>query len=308
MTGQQTAFERFIDNLRDADCKPKQTSTGWWEARCPVHTDRRPSLGIKPVSGTFIVRCLAGCERPKILAAFDMRDPDMWDEPREARTDSHRPRTNDRWLPCHRNGSAGHGKVAEYHYRDQHGALVFGVTRCEAKDFAQWRPDEESKTGRRWGIKDRETGNWLVQPVPYRLPEALAAIEAGMNVWVVEGEKDADRLATIGIAAVCNNGGAGSANGIRKWTAEHHAVWLKDADVIVVADKDDAGWKHADHVVSTLLPVARSIEVLMAGAGKDVSDHLDAGLKLHQFETIAEPLPAPTAVEGCPDCAREATA
>ena len=44
-----------------------------------------------------------------------------------------------------------------------------------------------------------------VERVLYRLPEVLAAGE----VWVVEGEKDADSLAALGIVATCNAGGAG---------------------------------------------------------------------------------------------------
>jgi hypothetical protein len=49
-------------------------------------------------------------------------------------------------------------------------------------------------------------GGWAwnlagVERVLYRLPETLAAIAGGATVFVVEGEKDADRLALLGLAA-----------------------------------------------------------------------------------------------------------
>jgi hypothetical protein len=44
-------------------------------------------------------------------------------------------------------------------------------------------------------------------------------------VAVVEGEKDADSLARIGVLATCNAGGAG------KWTADH-AKFLHDKSTV----------------------------------------------------------------------------
>ena len=50
-----------------------------------------------------------------------------------------------------------------------------------------------------------------VRRVLYRLPELLARPDE--PVYVVEGEKDADRLASMGLLATTNSGGAG------KWQA-----------------------------------------------------------------------------------------
>jgi hypothetical protein len=44
--------------------------------------------------------------------------------------------------------------------------------------------------------------------LPYRLPQ-LRAAPADLLVFVVEGEKDANRLASLGLVATCNPGGAG---------------------------------------------------------------------------------------------------
>ena len=69
----------------------------------------------------------------------------------------------------------------------------------EPKDFRQRRP--KSGGGWDWSVK-------AVRVVPYRLPQLLA--EPTRSVMVVEGEKDADNLAGIGVLATCNAGGASS--------------------------------------------------------------------------------------------------
>jgi hypothetical protein len=62
-----------------------------------------------------------------------------------------------------------------------------------------------------------------VRVVPYWPPKPLA--EPTRIVAVVEGEKDADSLARIGVLATCNAGGAG------KWTADH-AKFLHDKSTV----------------------------------------------------------------------------
>src|SRR6516225_8942013 len=86
--------------------------------------------------------------------------------------------------------------VAAYDYRDESGELLFQVVRFEPKDFRQRRPNGH--------------GGWTCQvkgtrQVPYRLPELIAA-SLETPVWIVEGEKDVDRLASLGFAATCNAG------------------------------------------------------------------------------------------------------
>ena len=109
--------------------------------------------------------------------------------------------------------------VATYDYRDDNGTLLFQVVRFEPKDFRQRRPNG---TGWTWSVKG-------VRRVPYRLPELL---EAGERVvFIVEGEKSADRLRALGIPATCSPGGAG------KW---HDALneFFRGSDVVVVPDHD----------------------------------------------------------------------
>jgi putative DNA primase/helicase len=86
--------------------------------------------------------------------------------------------------------------VATYDYLAERGELIFQVVRFDPKDFRQRRPDGNG--GWIWTVKG-------VRQVPYRLPELIVTpIET--SVFIVEGEKDADNLAMLGLAATCNAG------------------------------------------------------------------------------------------------------
>ena len=52
----------------------KGSKGGWYNGRCPAHNDSTPSLGIKEYSdGGFAVKCQAGCERKRIIAALEQK-------------------------------------------------------------------------------------------------------------------------------------------------------------------------------------------------------------------------------------------
>lgn len=103
------------------------------------------------------------------------------------------------------------------------------------------------------------------------------ALDGATTVFVTEGEKDADAIRAIGGFAVSSAGGAG--NG-------HKADWfaLEGMNVIIVADKDDAGKKHALQVVDLVTAArAKSVCVVEALEGKDAADHVAAGHGLDKF-------------------------
>ncbi len=121
--------------------------------------------------------------------------------------------------------------------------------------------------------------------MPYRLPELLA--EPTRPVVVVEGEKDADNLARIGVLATCNAGGAG------KWTAEH-AEFLRGRRVVIVPDNDDAGRNHAQQVARTLHGIAESVRMVeLPGlpAKGDASDWIAAGGTKAELKRLADAAP-----------------
>lgn len=163
--------------------------------------------------------------------------------------------------------------VATYAYRDEAGALLFQVVRFEPKTFRQRGPDGT------WSVKG-------VRQVPYRLPELLERLE-GATVFIVEGEKDADRLAAMGLCATTNAGGAG------KWPEVLNEHFI-GADVVIIPDADAPGREHAAKVARNLRDVAASVRIVelpnlpLKG---DVSDWLDAGGTVDELNRLADAAP-----------------
>jgi len=148
--------------------------------------------------------------------------------------------------------------VAKYDYVDAAGDLVYQVVRWMPKTFRQRRPDGAG--GWIWNLDD-------VRLVPYRLPD----IRAATDVVVVEGEKDADALAALGICATTKPMGSGS------WP-EELTPYFEGKRVWVVPDNDDVGRKTAERTAAALSAVAASVTVADLCAGMkpkaDVSDWL----------------------------------
>lgn len=153
-----------------------------------------------------------------------------------------------------------------YDYVDEHGELLFQVVRWADGEprFQQRRPDPDNADKWIWSTKD-------VRKIPYRLPELIEALAHERPVWIVEGEKDVDNLARLGIAATCNPGGAGK-------FPQPCIDALKGAHVVLCPDNDDAGRKHVEFVQSALAGIAASItRVTLPGLPEkgDVSDFIE---------------------------------
>ena len=166
-------------------------------------------------------------------------------------------------------------QVCAYDYPDADGVLLFQVLRFEPKDFRQRRPDG--------------TGGWVsnlkgVERVPYRLPQLIEAVSAGRTVYIVEGEKSADRLAALGMDATCSSGGA------NKWRPSYTPFFV-GADVVILPDNDQPGRDHAQQVAEALHEVAsvRIIALPDLPPKGDVCDWLDAGHTAEELSNIQAP-------------------
>jgi 5S rRNA maturation endonuclease (ribonuclease M5) len=94
------------------------------------------------------------------------------------------------------------------------------------------------------------------------------------TVYVVEGEKDVLAVRHVGGCAVSPPQGASTDAGRWDWTK------LRGRHVKVVADKDNAGRKHAEAVAAQVQSIAASVEIVGSAVGKDASDHIAAGRTL----------------------------
>ena len=227
-------------------------------ARCPAHDDKTASLSISEGSDRkVLLHCHAGCIAESVCTACGLRFADLF----PARADSKRE------------------IVATYDYRDAEAKLLFQVVRFSPKDFRQRRPDPNASDGWAWNTK-------LIKRVLFRLPETLAAVAAGRNIIVAEGEKDVLALVEQGFSATCNPGGAG------KWAAGYSET-LRGANVLIVADKDGAGRQHAQEVASALSGIASRVRVIeLPDVGgkkvKDAHDFFAAGGTADSFKEIAK--------------------
>jgi putative DNA primase/helicase len=232
----------------------KKCGTGWI-AQCVAHDDTNPSMSIADgEKGGVVVKCHAGCDQRELMHVLMARG--LWAD-----------RKNGREI------------IRTHDYTDENGKLAYQVVRFPPKEFRQRRPDDDGG----WTWLDLELKG--VKPVLYRLPEVLEGIKGGKQIFIVEGEKDADTMVSHGYVATCNSGGAG------KWT-EAHSKWLKGADVIVIPDNDEPGRKHAKMVKMSLAGIATTVKFVTIDSAKDVSDWFASGHTTDQFDAL---LAAPSA-------------
>lgn len=218
-------------------------------ARCPAHDDREASLSVGVGRDGVVLKCQANCATEAVLAALKLDWSDLFDKPKESKRNE---------------------PLAVYDYVDEQGRLLFQVCRFPGKQFRQRRREA---AGWSWKLGD-------TRRVLYRLPHALEAAKNGETVYVVEGEKDVASAERAGAVATCNPMGAG------KWRDEY-ATYLKGAgEAIIVADRDEPGREHAQLVADSLGKIGVPVRIVEAIAGKDLTDHLDAGHGLDELRLI----------------------
>jgi hypothetical protein len=226
--------------------RPRRSGRGYI-AHCPAHVDRKSSLSAwEDEEGLPRLTCHTGCAEQDIWEAMGLTPPLY------------------RWRV-----------LATYQYVDEGGTPLYEVRRHRDKEF---RPGTVSENGAfRCGIKG-------VRRVLYNLPDVLRSVHSGSTVFLVEGEKDADRLVAEGLTATTTAGGA------KGWRSEY-AASLTDADVVILPDNDQAGRKYAGAAAASLAGVAKRVRILtlpeLPEKG-DVSDWLDAGHSVDELRALAD--------------------
>ena len=57
----------------------KETGARKWQARCPAHDDKSPSLSVKEINdGTLLLKCWAGCSASEIVSAVGLELSDLF--------------------------------------------------------------------------------------------------------------------------------------------------------------------------------------------------------------------------------------
>ena len=240
----------------------RETGREQWQAKCPAHDDREPSLSVHLIEDRLLIYCHGGCKPETVVQALGLSMADLF-------LNSHKSAAPKLDRPTS-------APEAVYSYFDEQCTLLFEVCRFPGKRFAQRRP--RGNGGFEWGL-----GN--TRRVFYHLPEVIQAVKDGKRIYVVEGEKDSDNLSGLDLCGTTNPGGAG------KWKPEYSKT-LTGADVVILPDQDDPGRKHGEMVALSLHGKAKSVRVLeLPGPGKDVSDWITAGGTREQLEVLADATP-----------------
>lgn len=216
---------------------------------CPFHNDHNPSLSVNLSSGFH--KCYA-CGEEGSIFDFCMKQNKV-DFSTALKT-----LAREAGIPPTSNGKPKDKIVERYDYKDETGKLIFQVLRKEPKKILQRRPD--GKNGWIWNLKG-------IESVLYNLQKVINAHE----ILIPEGEKDCNRLASLGLIATTCPMGAG------KWLSSFNR-YLIDKDVVILPDNDDPGRSHALEIAMSLYGTAKSIKIFelpnLPDKG-DISDYLD---------------------------------
>jgi hypothetical protein len=231
-----------IEEIRGRDLRQYLIERGFKFTRnktiCPFHNDTNPSLDVAQKNGSWVFHCF-GCEAGGSIIDFVSKYDEITIGEAIKKLKKHfglndQPQTK----PKPR-------KVAEYSYCDESGKLLYKILRFHPKDF---RADRKMNGIRR---------------VPYRWPEVLKA----ETVWMVEGEKDADKTRKLGLTATT------FPFGVENWKREF-AEFFKRKNVRICLDKGTE--KEAQRRAKDLKKIAKSVKIIeLPGLDKDGQDITD---------------------------------
>ena len=193
MTAKLHSLNDFLTSLKNV----KRVRDSQYLALCPGHNDAKPSLSVKEADDKILVQCFAGCELGDILKPLGLEPKDLFLN--GGKPKPHRPEQRE--------------IETIYYYTDANGK-PYEVVRTRLNGFYQRRPD-----GRGGYINNLRS----IIPTLYHQDNLKQAIDTSTPIFIVEGEKDTDRLWSSGLIATTNPMGAG------KWRDSYTEV-LRGAD------------------------------------------------------------------------------
>lgn len=262
-------LDEFASRLQKA--KPKTINGRWpgFIGCCPAHDDKVPSFAVWQSDDDWLhVKCKAGCSEKAILGAMGLSDDDR--------------------RVC-LNGQAPPKAEIVYAYTDADGRYLFEkVRQGHGKSKRIW---QRIRLGEGGMVNSLEQLGGKAK-VLYRLPEVLGGIEAKRPVWFNEGEKAVEAFRAKGEVATCQHLGA-EREPSSIWSPLYTG-WLTEADLVIVADKDEVGESYAKWVAATVRATCSTVRIVQSKTGKehdDAYDHFAAGGTLEDFVDRSDLLP-----------------
>lgn len=257
MSPPQDTLETALDKLEDVVQEGEQ-----YRALCPVHQGHA-LIVTQSKAGALLFHCKAGCDQNELITAL-----------RELGVRIASPRIR-------------------YTYHDSSGRPIFAKVRTRAADGRRitfWECYGRNGVPTVHNSKKRGTagpggtckrcGNARPRGILYNLPAVQAAIADGDEIWLVEGEKDADALKTLGVTATS------SMNGVDDWGPAYAEALDGARAIVIVADNDPSGVgkRGAYNRYLSLTDHANEVVVRIAANGlKDSAEHLAEGFGLSDF-------------------------
>ena len=75
------AFKRFLDAASDRGLTVNEID-GRAMVQCPAHDDGRPSLSVKPIEGSVLLYCMAGCKTLDVVNGIGLSMSDLFEDPK----------------------------------------------------------------------------------------------------------------------------------------------------------------------------------------------------------------------------------
>lgn len=259
------------------------------QARCPCHDDRQASLTITKGRKSALVHCHAGCSFEDIIQKVGLKKKDLYFEERPPGSSwrAYVESREDRQIE------------AVYDYVDyQTGNYLYTKLRLAGKKMLYGI----LKDGRfRYGLDGHSRKELKGIYAPNGLEGLNKAIAESRQIFIPEGEKDANTLATRGYTAM-------TAGGVNDWQPEF-AEPLRGAEVVILADNDTPGKQLASRVLADLQGIAKSVRIVIPTPDipkGDVSDYFETGHSNEDFDQLIKSSGIDTTV-GSPTSVADAT-
>lgn len=253
---------RPIDIVRHRIPNHRACGSGY-SACCPAHDDHSPSLSFREAEdGKVLIRCHAGCSLQAVLAAITLTHNDLFPKnnlpAREPQMTYTLFSSLDEAVAAY-----GWGKPCNaWEYLHADGSTAGWICRWDFPSGKEYRP-----------VSPRDAG-WVQEGMP--APRPLFNLRAILDnpdsvVYVVEGEKCVDAMATLGLLATTSAHGG---NSLEKtdWRP------LARRNVVCLPDNDDIGRSYATSVSELLATLGTAVRIVtLDGLQKsgDVADLLN---------------------------------
>jgi 5S rRNA maturation endonuclease (ribonuclease M5) len=245
--------------------EPKTSGKGFI-ALCPAHEDKNPSLSItKGDDEKILMKCHAGCSFKDICFAIGIEEQKLF--PENIKTNQNK------------------SKRTYYPYKDEKGNVIYAKFReykNGKKTFGFVRRDKNKKP-----IYNKKGCKNLL----YNLPEVINGICNEETIYLVEGEKDANKLIQHKLIAT-------TSDNTNIWEHEF-TKFLEYAHVVILYDYDKTGLKRKDKLCKALYGNVRSLKVIeLPGLeykdkhGEDVSDWLERGNSIQSLLELVKKTPS----------------